>query len=802
MTVHGTQLLADDWTVRSLPHGNPVPVHLPHDAMISEPRSANAASGAHGAFFPGGRYEYSKRVTVPADASRVSLVFEGVQGIATVSVDGTVAGSNASAYREFEVDISHLARPGAEHIVVVEVDNSMLPSARWYTGSGIYRPVWMRATGPVRFGVDGIDLRVGLTEDGCELEFVTTVETAVASDSPVDLSVRLELSDAGHLVGSASGPPGSMSIRVANPTAWTDTNPHLYSLTATVLADGQESERVEHKIGLRTVEVDPRRGLLINGHPTLLRGACIHHDNGILGAATFRDAEYRRARILKEQGYNSIRSAHNPLSRAFLDACDELGLYVLDELTDVWFTPKTPYDSASQFEETWPKDLNSMVAKDRLRPSVIMYSIGNEIAESATRAGVSTAQEISSSLRELDPSRPTTLATNFVLSMLAGSPYHAEDHLPGTSKPAGPTSTTVNALSNRIGRATRLVTRLPKADSVSRDAFATVDVAGYNYGWVRYRADARRYPDRVVLGSESFPGEIAEIWPLVEHFPNVIGDFAWTGWEYLGEVGLGTWTYGDDRYRQARAWPQIVGGGGAIDLLGNPSGLMLLARAVWRIDSTPGIAVRPVDHSGQKVNRMLWRGSDAVPSWAWLGCTGRRADVEVYSAADDVELIINGRSLGRRPAGPRHRHAAHFQLVYEPGELVAIARVRGVEIGRSVLRSAGKATLHVVPEIEVFDSDKQDLMFVRIELADANGTVEMADDDTVEVTVSGGSLIALGSAAPATTESYTDATHRTYQGRALAVVRPDPNGPGVGVDVTSKGHGGSSAHVPLRRAER
>lgn len=767
---------------------------MPHDAMISEPRSPDAPSGAHGAFFPGGRYEYSNSFTAPTGWSALSLTFEGVQGSTTVSIDGQVAGTNSSPYREFEVDITRLVTPGTVHTILVEVDNSSMPAARWYTGSGIYRPVWLRATGPARFSSDGIDLRVAFSEGGCDLEILTTLDTTVESSSPVDLSVRLEVMDGERVVASAAGTPGVISLRLENVNPWSDVRPNLYTLIATVLVDGNESERISRKVGFRTVEVDPRQGLLVNGAPTLLRGACIHHDNGILGAATFRAAEYRRARILKEQGYNAIRSAHNPLSRAFLEACDELGLYVLDELTDVWFVAKTAHDSATHFEDHWPDDLMSMIAKDRLSPSVIMYSIGNEIAESSSPSGINAAQRISSLARDLDPTRPTTIATNFVLSMMAGSNDPAPKNPAATDEHTGPTSTTVNAISNRIGRAMRLVTRMPKADAVSRDAFAAVDVAGYNYGWVRYSADARRYPERVILGSESFPGDIAEIWPVVEKLPNVIGDFAWTGWEYLGEVGLGTWTYGADRYRQARAWPQITSGGGAIDLNGNPGALMQLARAVWNIDAAPSIGVRPVDRSGEQVNRMLWRGSDAVPSWSWSGHTGKRADVEVYSSADSIELIVNGRSLGRRRAGPRHGYVARFRLPYEPGELVAIARNRGAEVGRDVLRSAGSATVQAI--VEPADASAQDAIFVRIELADENGTVEMAEDDTVELRVSRGTLLAFGSAAPSTTASYSSATHDTYQGRALAVVRPEPGAASMSVEVTSARHGSVIVEIP------
>lgn len=797
----------EGWTVRNLDGGEAVAVTLPHDAMIGETRTGDAASGSHGSYFPGGRYLYSTSWSAPKDAADhpARLVFEGVYGRTRVRLNGVDVGGSISGYREFAVALDGVV-PGVDNLIEVEVDNTAQPSSRWYTGSGIYRRVWLERGPRTRIADDGIRIRTLSIDDPA----VVAVRVDLANPDAVELTVTILITDPAGVTVAEATSAGSTALAefelaIPSPLLWSHRAPNRYTARVEVLSDGDILEARELRIGLRTVEVDARHGLRINGERVLLQGACVHHDSGILGAATFRAAEFRRARILKENGFNAIRSSHQPISRDLRDACDELGLYVMDELTDVWFEAKTVRDRAPEFDHTWQDDARAMVAGDRNSPSVIMYSIGNEIAETATPRGVRVTHELSEFVRELDPDRPVTIAINFLLNLMATrgkSVFDTSDHSAVEQrKPGAVTSTMANVLANRIGRVMQLVSSLPAADRATRDALDAVDVAGYNYAWGRYAADSKRYPNRVVVGSESMPGDIARIWSIVRRTPSIIGDFLWTGWDYLGEAGLGTWTYGDAPALLAKAYPQLLAGTGLIDITGVPGAQTLLARAAWGELDAPQIAVRPLDHAGERARRMAWRSSDAIQSWAWRGCEGRLAEIEIYSDDDEVEVRLNGRSIGRKVAGERRGYVTRFRARYEPGEIEVIGYRGGLETGRSRLRSAGTPELRVSVENDRVIADGQDLAFLAIDLADELGVVEMTATDIVSVRVSGpGTLAALGSAAPLTDETFTDDRHTTWYGRAQAIVRSTGEPGTIRVTVSSERHGTRTVEVTAESA--
>jgi hypothetical protein len=779
----------DGWTFRRTPGSEATPVALPHDAMIGEPRSADAGTGNHGGYFPGGKYRYENEWTVPSDAAGAEyrLFFEGVYGDTTVVVDDVVVARNVSGYREFRAPLGVL-QPGSTHRIVVDVDNSRTPNSRWYTGAGIFRPLWLEQVGTTRIAADGIHLDTTAITPRAALTATVRVDGAASGDV---VEIALAGGAATSVTGTATIADGVAQLELLVPDArlWSAETPHLYDVTATVRRGTVPLDEHRLRLGLRTLSVDARHGVRINGVPVLLRGACIHHDNGILGAATFDAAEYRRARLLKDAGYNAIRSSHNPLSRAFLDACDELGLYVMDELTDVWLQHKTPHDLADRFDDVWTDDARAMVAKDRNRPSVIMYSIGNEIAETATPDGQDAARRVSALFRDLDPSRPTTLAVNLLLNVMASKGKNAHDREQpknaGDRKKA--TSTAANMLTAKLGRVMELVSRLPMADKASKDAFAAVDVAGYNYAYGRYAGDRKRYPNRVIVGSESMPGDLPAIWRRVESVPGVIGDFMWTGWDYLGEAGIGVWTYGDEPGGLNKPYPALIAGPGAFDILGRPGAPLFLAQAVWGLLDSPAIAVRPMNRVGQRANRTPWRTSDAVPSWSWRGAAGT-AEIEVYSHADHVELLLNGRSLGRKRAGKIAGFVTRFRSVYEPGELTAVAYRSGVEVGRSSLRSAGRSALAL--RIEPVHGDREDITFVWAELADDAGVVDFGASDKITLTIQGpGELVGFGNAAPATEEAFTSPTHTTHCGAALAGIRRTAAEGDITISAHSHRHG-------------
>lgn len=781
------------WQVRRDSDGAERAVTLPHDAMMWEGRSADAPSGSHEAFFLGGTYRYTKRWFAPPDLAGkiVSLVFEAVYRHARVYLNGREIGGVVGGYTEFEVRLDPALILGADNLIEVTVDNAALPNERWYTGSGIYRPVWLRVIDPIHVERHGIRYHTLSVGDVARVAF--TVDLANPAAEAVEVRVVLAYDGMAAAEASARGTASTdIMLEVPAPRLWSADNPSLYDCTVQVrVGDAVRDERTL-KVGLRTIAVDGRDGLRVNGKPTLLRGANVHHDNGVLGAATFRDAEFRRVRILKETGFNAVRSAHNPASRDLLDACDALGMYVMDELFDHWYDRKTDHDDAPRFEEIWRDDTDAMVGRDRVHCSVIMYSVGNENSEPVSAYGIETARRLVERVRMLDPHRPVTAGVN-LMSAALGWPAMRKGSTtvqPETKIAPNMNSTMVNAVTNQFTRLMKWVPRLKRTDAVTRDLFALLDVAGYNYGSVRYVRDAALHPERAIVGTETVPGDIVETWALVERVPNVIGDFTWAGWDYLGEAGIGTWEYGKVRARLLKPYPQIVAGCGAIDLIGVPGAPALLAQAAWGVAAAPAITVRPLDVSGRKFRRTAWRGTDAVASWAWKGCAGRKAEIEVVSRDDEVEVMVNGKSLGRRPSGLANGHVARYDGVYVPGEIRAIGYRGGIETGRSTLRSAGAVRLRLVAERATLQANEQDLAFLRVELADANGVIEMLDDDQVDIRIDGPATLAgFGSAAPATEERYDDATHRTYRGRALAVIRAGSVAGSIEVAVTSRRHG-------------
>ena len=796
----GPTLFTDGWTFHRSGATAGVPVRLPHDAMISEPRSAVGGTDNHGGYFSGGSYVYRKRWTAPRESEprQHRLIFEGVYGDTRVLVNGTEIRRNTSPYREFTVPLNGI-EPGASALIEVLVDNRSVPNSRWYTGTGIYRPVWIEPVADAGITRDGIRIVTrAITSDPAPAAAVD-VTVHLEGRVPATATATVEFELDGELVATGTAPVigavAHVEIPVEGAKLWSAEQPHLYQVRVCLLADGEVLDEHRLRTGLRTLKIDAHRGLQINGEPVLLRGTAVHHDNGPLGAATFDAAEWRRARLLKQAGYNAIRSAHNPLSRAFLDACDALGLYVMDELTDVWFRRKTPHDGAPGFREEWREDAAAMIRTDRNRPSVIIYSIGNEIAEAASPGGVELAREIQAFFTEMDPTRPTTIAVNPLLAMMAirAKPSSVGEETPPERTPA--TSTVANQITAKLGRMMVLASMLPAADKATRDIFASVDIAGYNYGYASYPRARRRYPDRVIVGTESMPGDLPAIWKRVTSVPGVIGDFSWTGWDYLGEVGLGYWSYGTDPGGIAKPYPGILAGCGVFDITGTPGASLLLAQAVWGITDAPGIGVRPVDRAGQRPNKTPWLATDALPTWSWRGHTGA-ADIEVYSAEDHVELILNGRSLGRRSAGPKHGYVARFRTPYEPGELIAIAYRGNTETGRSTMRSAGVARLQLRAETNELRGP-DDLAYVWIELADEDGVVEAGTEDRVVVSVSGaGTLAALGSAAPSTEENFFDDERTTFRGRALAIMRGTGEDGDVTIQVTSERHGVHSLTLP------
>jgi beta-galactosidase len=767
----------------------PIQVTLPHDAQIGTERSPAGRPAA--AYFPSGSWEYKKSFELPSsdEGSSVFFEFEGVYRDALVFVNGSQVTHRPSGYSDFTVQVDHLLRFGEANEVKVEA--RVHDDSRWYSGAGIYRSVWLLQAGRVHLVPGGLQLVTPeIDDDGAVVIASAEVRNQSIGASHAVLRVEILRAD-GACVTVAEAPvttvPGDVltarqRLNVATPHRWGPDDPYLYTCRATLVQDGEVLDEELTTFGIRSVTVDPARGLRVNGSPVLLRGACVHHDNGPLGAATIGRAEERRVELLKEAGFNAIRSAHNPLSKPMLQACDRLGVLVMDETFDMWTQPKSEHDYALRFPDWWEADVEAMVRKDFNHPSVILYCIGNEIQEAGTPMGARIGRALAEKIRGLDATRFVTEAISGLL--VGGAELFAQlgESRHKTATEPGEETGVNTAMTQIADRLNDLMTA-PIVATNSAQTASYLDVVGYNYMETRFALDGELYPNRVMVGSETHPAAIDTGWAAVRRHPYVIGDFTWTGWDYLGEAGIGRSVYSEPgaappmpsfmgEYPWRTAWC------GDIDITGHRRPQSYYREIVFGLRTEPYLAVHRPEHHGALVAGTPWSWSDAVSSWSWAGHEGAPVTVDVYADADEVELLVNGATVGRQPGGAAHRYRSTFEVTFEPGLLEAAAWRGGKEIGRAAIASAvGPVRLHAAVDRAVIAADPEDLGFVTLSLVDAEGTLHVACDQSVEVEVEGpGVLQALGSANPATEEGFARTHCTTFEGRALAIVRPTGEG--------------------------
>ena len=768
-------------------------VSLPHDAMLMGGRSIKDSDGPPTAYFRHGKWTYEKRFPVPETwrQKRIAFEFEGVYRDAMVYINGALAGQWANGYSRFHVRADDYLEYGQTN--AVRVDATACQDSRWYSGGGIYRPVSLLVGGLVHITPTGVRLTTPDIDDGLAT-VVASTEIANEDIRTRAVEVRLEIADAaGKVVASDHSPvtlvPGEtiaarQRVYLRQPSLWSVDSPHLYHVTVRLLdTDGQTDEACTH-FGIRTVTVDPLRGLRINGEAVKLRGGAVHHDNGVLGAADFTDAADRRVRLLKAAGFNALRSAHNPMSVAMLEACDRHGMLVMDELFDVWTVPKSGDDYSRSFPQWWERDVDSMVAKDFNHPSVVMYSIGNEIIEAGTTNGARWGRRLADRVRAQDPHR---LVTHALQGM-----YIARDKIPALKAELQPDATPIRGLNDYLGQVTHLIDALMASPVVGErleEPASVLDVVGLNYGESRYVLDKDAFPNRVVVGSETFPTKIDQLWKLVTENAHVIGDFTWTAWDFLGEVGTGRHVYPEDQQVHRAPYPWLTAECGDIDIIGQCQPISYYREIVFGLTTTPYLAVRRPRQDGYAIKPRAWTWSDVSPSWTFDLPLDSLLHVEAYAAADEVEFRLNGVTVATVPVGTARDFVAEADVPYKPGVLEVVAYRDGVETGRSGLCSAGEPMcLKLDADRSEVPADPQRLVHIEISLIDEEGVVNPNRDTRVTLEVDGpGVLQGFGSAAPSTEESFLDAGTTSFDGRALAIVRA--TGESGRITVTAKAQG-------------
>lgn len=701
-------------------------VDLPHDWSIELARDPSAPAGAAGGFFPGGRGWYQRRLSVPAERrdAVVLVEFEGVYMNAEVWLDEHFLGRHPYGYTHFVHDLTPHVGAGGEHALRVLVDNSAQPNSRWYSGSGIYRHVWLWVGGAVHVPPHG----VFVTTDGeSTVRVSTTIESDAETEQEVTLRTRVvsprgRTADEVELVETVPADARvdvEQELSVKRPALWSLDDPQLYRVETELRIGRDVVDSVTTPFGIRSVEIDAASGLRLNGEPIDLRGGCVHHDNGPLGAASFDRAEERKVELLKANGFNAVRCAHNPPAAAFLDACDRHGLLVIDEAFDCWRNGKNVADYHVTFDDWWRRDLEAMVERDRNHPSVIMWSIGNEVVERGLPEGIRLARELADHVRGLDPSRAVTAGVN---GGHAGWPWAQLD-----------------------------------------EHFEALDVCGYNYRAQEYGPDGERVPSRVIYGSESMACDALEHWQGVQELDHVVGDFVWTALDYLGESGIGRVHFDGEHFPHQGAYPWHQANCGDLDLCGFKRPQSFYRDVVWGRGAPLYLAVHAPLDGEPTVTRWGW--PDVRPSWTWPGCESRPLRVEVYTGCETVELFLDGTSLGT--AQPASLVAA-FEVPYRPGTLRAVGS-DGAEV---VLQTAGHpARVRLTPDRATVPRGQRDLVYVTVEVVDSDGLVHPNADHLVAFAIDGpAALKAVGSADPTSEEPYVGNRRRAFRGRCLVVL--------------------------------
>ncbi len=767
-------------------------ISLPYDFMIAGDVAEDATGGSETGFYKGGTASYTKYIEITEEEKeRIHILsFDGCYGMTKVVVNGHVAARHHYGYTPFTVEIDSYLKIGRNRITVT-AGNSNEPNSRWYSGAGLYRKVTLLTAEKVHVIPDGLYVYTKNVKGNlAELVIEASVKNETKETKTVEMTLQITERTGGKLAAElqkqVTVEPGKTTavtseVSIESPKIWDIDTPEMYDLKVCTNAQGICDEE-NTSFGIRVITIDAENGFKLNGKTINLKGGCIHHDNGIVGAAAFRDSEYRKVKLHKDAGFNALRFAHNPPSKDMLNACDELGMLVIDEAFDVWNMEKDYYDFSNFFKAEWQQELTAMMRRDRNHPSIFMWSVGNEIVEQGGLSdGYTTSAGLAAFARTMD-------ATRAIGGALCSFFHGLEDEDNGKYWQ----SVMANAAKLQENGMVNLDCEFGQKiwDSYTAPFVKDWDVAGYNYLQYQYEPSHEKHPERVICCTESKPRELAGYWADVERLPYVIGDFEWTSMDYIGEAGIGNTFYVEEEQvpmmRQAMfrtKYPARTAETGDFDICGFVKPQLGYRSAVWGSDATYIVTYNPA-HIGkvELLGRYGW--GDCDRSWSWPVAEGTPIKAEVYSRAAAVELLVNGHSLGRKPAGADHDFRAVWNTEYVRGVISAVSYdAEGNKISGDSIKSAGEPVKLVVKEDEtlvalrrkgIVPVDEESVNYLVIEVTDQDGNlVPYAQKAIIAEAGEDAELIALGSGRATTEENYTGGTITTYRGRALAVVRGD-----------------------------
>lgn len=738
---------------------------LPHDWSVEDlpgrdtPFDKKALAGTATGFTTGGEGWYRKHFRVdqfPA-GRRIEILFEGAYLESDVWLNGRHLGRNVHGYIPFAFDLTPFLDRTGDNVLAVRVRNPG-KNSRWYSGSGIYLPVKLNILpGGARLARWGVSAWTRSLSGGrADIALSTRVDQP---DARLKVASRLR-DDNGKVVAQAISPAAAQveqSLSVRGPKLWSAAQPSLYTLETALLDGDKTVDLVTQPFGIRIITFDTQRGMCVNGDPVKLRGGCVHHDNGLLGACSFADAADRRVRLLKERGFNAIRSSHNPSSPHLREACDRLGMFLIEEAFDAWHVAKLPQDFATQFPAHWEEVIRAMVLPARNSPSVIMWSIGNEIPDRSTDEGVKWQWMLANAVKRLDATRPVTAGLNGSL----GAPMIAAQ---GTARPG----------------------RAGKVDNAST---IFLDIPGYNYRLNDIQRERKEHPERVVYASETFASNMVDYARLMEREPWFLGEFLWTAMDYIGEAGIGATVQlknGTPPFGST-GWPWVNAWCGDIDLIGHQKAASLARDVVWGLSQLEMTVHYPVPE-GMYEYVTSWGWPDERMSWNWEGQEGKPLTVRFYTPGDRVEVLLNGSKIGEAKVSPE-KMRAEYAVPYAPGTIEAVAYRGGTVIGRRRLTTTGApAAIRCTAEQRQWQGGQDELSYVQIEIRDASGRIVPVAQDRLAITVEGpAELLAFGSADPKWTGSVKSPETAAFRGRALAILRGQGKSGRVSIRVSAKG---------------